>query len=116
MSNSKESKLEERIQITKEIINMLVSKFSDKRLIESLKNPEELIEKIPEEGKFALYSEKVDELRELLSNEGIEVVSTYPIINCIVIKTTRNKLINLVINELVSEFDVIRKVEALEGE
>ncbi|MBO3832635.1 MAG: hypothetical protein FGF51_04525 [Candidatus Brockarchaeota archaeon] len=76
-----------------------------------LKEAKAALSEIPEKGKIVLYTNDLENVKKLASASGVDVVSEYPLINGIVVFGEKKKVFRLVLNDLVKEFDVIRKVK-----
>jgi hypothetical protein len=99
-------------------IHVILSKYVNARAIE--KSLEELgekalLEEIPEESEIILYSENLEGLKKLVSESGVKILSEYPLINCVVISGEKEKIFNIILSDLVKEFDIVREVKAVDG-
>jgi hypothetical protein len=68
----------------------------------------------PEEGKFVLYAKDLEALKKLISESDVKMLDEYPMINGMVVFGKREKIFGIVLNDLVKEFDIIRKVKAVD--
>ncbi|MCR8473762.1 MAG: hypothetical protein QXR44_04145 [Thermoproteota archaeon] len=77
-----------------------------------LEEAKAILKEIPEEGKVVLYTDDMENMKKLISTSEVEMLSEYPLINGIIVFGQKKKIFRLVLNDLVKEFDIIRKVEA----
>jgi urate oxidase len=98
-----------------EEIHVIASKYIGMRKKMQLNklNEKAVLNKIPKEGKFILYIKDLESIKRLIFKSGMKILSEYPLINGIVIFGKKEKVFRLILNELVKEFDIVRKVKVV---
>jgi hypothetical protein len=93
-------------ELTDQEINVIISKY--------VKKDASVLDEISDEGKVVLYSDRLDDLRDLLSSSGVKILSEYPLVGGIVVSGERVKILRLILSDIVKEFDLIRSVRGVE--
>lgn len=112
--------MQDEDELTEEELYKVASKYAVARKKLSmipenmLKEARDVLDEIPEKGKIVLYTnDDLESVKKLVSASGVDVVSEYPLINGIVVFGEKKKVFRLVLNDLVEEFDIIRKVKMI---
>jgi hypothetical protein len=73
-----------------------------------------VLDEISEREKVILYADSLDDLRNLLSSSGVKIISEHPLVKGIVVSGEREKILRLILNDIVKEFDLVRSVRGVE--